>query len=128
MFLLPKGRASTILIPDALINVGEIHTLSWSSVSAPGRVPDSLSEIFDATQDPNGWNVYVVLSTEPGDHEPWESRATIGRTIVDYSKNSEVLQSFWKNIEVKFKDLFKKTLEDLVKDEDILKKRVNYQI
>lgn len=49
-------------------------------------------------------------------------------TIVDYSKNPEVLQSFWKKIESNFKDLFKGTLEDLVNEEDILKKRVNYQI
>jgi len=49
-------------------------------------------------------------------------------TIVDYSKNPEVLQSFWKTIEYKFKDLFNITLEDLVKEEDILRKRINYQI
>ena len=49
-------------------------------------------------------------------------------TIVDYSKNSEVLQSFWKNIEVKFKDLFNITLEDLLNEEDLLRKRLNYQI
>ena len=48
--------------------------------------------------------------------------------IVDYSKNPEVLQSFWKKTESNFKDMFKKTLEDLVNEEDILKKRVNYQI
>ena len=48
--------------------------------------------------------------------------------IVDYSKNPEVLQSFWKKIESNFKDLFKKTLEDLVNEEEILKKRLNYQI
>ena len=49
-------------------------------------------------------------------------------TIVDYSKNPEVLQSFWKTIEYKFKDLFNITLEELVKKEDILRKRINYQI
>ena len=49
-------------------------------------------------------------------------------TIVDYSKNPEVLQSFWKTIEYKFKDLFNITLEELVKEEDILNKRINYQI
>ena len=49
-------------------------------------------------------------------------------TIVDYSKNPEVLQSFWKTIEYKFKDLFNITLEELVKEEDILSKRINYQI
>ena len=49
-------------------------------------------------------------------------------TIVDYSKNPEVLQSFWKTIEYKFKDLFNITLEDLVKEENILRKRINYQI
>jgi len=48
--------------------------------------------------------------------------------LVDYSKNSEVLQTFWKNIEVKFKDLFNITLEDLVNEESLLRKRLNYQI
>ena len=49
-------------------------------------------------------------------------------TIVDYSKNPEVLQSFWKTIEYKFKDLFNITLEELVKEEDILRKKIDYQI
>ncbi len=49
-------------------------------------------------------------------------------TIVDYSKNPEVLQSFWKRIESQFKDLFNITLEDLVNEENQLRKRLNYQI
>ncbi|TFG26257.1 MAG: Rrf2 family transcriptional regulator [Promethearchaeota archaeon] len=49
-------------------------------------------------------------------------------TILDYSKNTEVLQAFWKNIEVKFKDLLNITLEDLVNEEVLLRKRLNYQI
>ena len=49
-------------------------------------------------------------------------------TIVDYSKSPEVLRGFWKRIETKFKDLFNTTLEDLLKEEDILHKRINYQI
>jgi len=49
-------------------------------------------------------------------------------TIVDYSKNSEVLQSFWRKIEVEFKDLFNNTLEDLINEEEILRKKIDYQI
>jgi Rrf2 family protein len=49
-------------------------------------------------------------------------------TIVDYSKNSEVLLSFWKKIEGNFKELFNNTLEDLVKEEDLIRKRIDFQI
>ena len=49
-------------------------------------------------------------------------------TIVDYSKNSEVLLSFWKKIEGNFKELFNNTLEDLVKEEDLIRKKIDYQI
>ena len=49
-------------------------------------------------------------------------------SIFDYSKNSEILQSFWQKVELKFKQLFCDTLEKLVKDEDLLHKRVNFQI
>jgi len=49
-------------------------------------------------------------------------------TIVDYSKNSEVLQSFWKKIEGNFKELFNNTLEDLIKEEDLIRKRIDFQI
>lgn len=49
-------------------------------------------------------------------------------TIVDYSKNSEVLQSFWRKIEVEFKELFNNTLEDLINEEELLRKRLDYQI
>lgn len=49
-------------------------------------------------------------------------------TIVDYSKNSEVLQSFWRKIEVEFKDLFNNTLEDLINEEELLRKKIDYQI
>ena len=48
--------------------------------------------------------------------------------IVDYSKNSEVLQSFWKKVEIKFKDLFATTIEELVNEENLLHKRLFYQI
>ncbi len=48
--------------------------------------------------------------------------------IVDYSKNSVVLQDFWKNIEKKFKGLFNDSLEKLIKDENQLNKRFTYQI
>jgi len=49
-------------------------------------------------------------------------------TIVDYSKNSEVLQSFWRKIEVEFKELFNNTLEDLINEEELLRKKIDYQI
>ena len=49
-------------------------------------------------------------------------------TIVDYSKNTEVLLSFWKKIEGNFKELFNNTLEDLVKEEDLIRKKIDYQI
>ena len=49
-------------------------------------------------------------------------------TILDFSNNSEVLQSYWQKIEDKFKELFNNTLEDLVNEEDLLKKRLSYQI
>ena len=49
-------------------------------------------------------------------------------TIVDYSKNTEVLLSFWKKIEGNFKELFNNTLEDLVKEEDLIRKRIDFQI
>lgn len=48
--------------------------------------------------------------------------------IVDYSKNSVVLQDFWKNIEKKFKELFNDSLEKLVEEENQLSKRFTYQI
>jgi len=49
-------------------------------------------------------------------------------TIVDYSKNSEVLQSFWRKIEVEFTELFNNTLEDLINEEELLRKKIDYQI
>lgn len=49
-------------------------------------------------------------------------------TIVDYSKNSEVLQSFWRKIEVEFTELFNNTLEDLINEEELLRKRLDFQI
>ncbi|MFX1391631.1 MAG: RrF2 family transcriptional regulator [Promethearchaeota archaeon] len=49
-------------------------------------------------------------------------------TILDYSKNSEVLKSYWLKIENEFKKLFDNTLEDLLNDEHLLKKRFFYQI
>jgi hypothetical protein len=39
-----------------------------------------------------------------------------------------VLQSFWRKIEVEFKELFNDTLEDLVNEEELLRKRLDYQI
>ncbi len=48
--------------------------------------------------------------------------------IVDNSKNSIVLQEFWKNIEKKFKDLFNISLEKLIERENLLNKRFSYQI
>lgn len=48
--------------------------------------------------------------------------------VVDYSKNSVVLQDFWKSIEKKFKDLFNVSLEKLIERENLLNKRFSYQI
>ncbi len=48
--------------------------------------------------------------------------------VVDYSKNSVVLQEFWKSIEKKFKDLFNVSLEKLIERENLLNKRFSYQI
>ena len=48
--------------------------------------------------------------------------------VVDYSKNSVVLQSFWKNIEKKFKELFNDSIEKLIEEENQLNKRFTYQI
>ncbi len=49
-------------------------------------------------------------------------------TIIDYSKNSQILQLFWKAIEIKFRELFNDTLEKLVNDEKILHDKLSYQI
>ncbi len=48
--------------------------------------------------------------------------------ITDYSKNSEILQIFWKSIEAKFKELFNDSLEKLVDEENLLHKRIFFQI
>jgi len=48
--------------------------------------------------------------------------------IIDYSKNSEILQIFWKSIEAKFKELFNGILEKLVDEENLLHKRIFFQI
>ncbi|KKM94455.1 hypothetical protein LCGC14_1198170 [marine sediment metagenome] len=48
--------------------------------------------------------------------------------VVDYSKNSVVLQDFWKSIEKKFKELFNVSLEKLIERENLLNKRFSYQI
>jgi Rrf2 family protein len=48
--------------------------------------------------------------------------------VVDYSKNSVVLQDFWKGIEKKFKELFNDSLEKLIEKENLLNKRFTYQI
>ncbi len=48
--------------------------------------------------------------------------------IVDYSKNTEIIKSFWREIEVKFKDLFNDTIEKFVNEENLLQKRLFFQI
>ncbi|MBY9006371.1 MAG: Rrf2 family transcriptional regulator [Candidatus Lokiarchaeota archaeon] len=48
--------------------------------------------------------------------------------MVDYSKNSEVLQIYWKKKEIEFKSLFNTTIEELINEENILKKRIFYDI
>ncbi len=47
---------------------------------------------------------------------------------IDYSGTSQVLSNFWSEINDNIKDLFNVTLEKLVNDDDILQKRINYQI
>ena len=49
-------------------------------------------------------------------------------SITEYSKNIEVLQMFWREVEVKFRDLFNLTLEDLIKREKILNNKLSFQI
>jgi len=48
--------------------------------------------------------------------------------VVDYSNNIEILKSFWKKIEIEFKELFQTTLEDLVHEESNMNKRLSFQI
>ncbi len=48
--------------------------------------------------------------------------------MVEYSKNTEVLKSFWKKVENQFKELFNITLEQLLNEENLLNKRLFYQI
>lgn len=48
--------------------------------------------------------------------------------ISDSSKSSEILNIYWKNIEVQFKGLLNDTLEKLSNEEDLLNKRLSYQI
>lgn len=49
-------------------------------------------------------------------------------TISDSIKSSEVLNIYWKKIEVQFKELLNDSLENLLNEEDLLNKRLFYQI
>ena len=49
-------------------------------------------------------------------------------TIVDYSKNSTFLKTFWRKIETNFIDLFQETLDDLIDGENSMNNRLFYQI
>lgn len=48
--------------------------------------------------------------------------------ISESSMSNEILNIYWNNIETQFKNLFDATLEELVNEEDKLKKRLSYQI
>ena len=48
--------------------------------------------------------------------------------ISDSSKSSEILNIYWKKIEVQFKGLLNDTLEKLSNEEILLNKRLSYQI
>lgn len=48
--------------------------------------------------------------------------------IIDYSKSTEVFQTYWKEIEKNFKELLEITFEELVKKEDLINKRFSFQI
>lgn len=48
--------------------------------------------------------------------------------VFENSETSQTLKIFWEEIEIKFKDLFNITIEDLINKENILNKRLFYQI
>lgn len=48
--------------------------------------------------------------------------------IFENSETSQTLKIFWEEIEIKFKDLFNTTIEDLINKEYILNKRLFFQI
>ncbi len=48
--------------------------------------------------------------------------------VFEKSETSQTLKIFWEEIEIKFKDLFNTTIEDLINKEHILNKRLFFQI
>ena len=48
--------------------------------------------------------------------------------IIDYDKITNTLQFYWKQKEIKFKEFFDETLEDLINQDDSLNKRMFYHI
>lgn len=49
-------------------------------------------------------------------------------SLTDYSKNSIALQAYWKEIELKFQELFNTNVEKLVQDEKKIQNKLFYQI
>lgn len=49
-------------------------------------------------------------------------------SLLDYSKNSIVLQGFWKEVESKFQKLFEKNIENLVQEDKRIQNKLSFQI
>jgi Rrf2 family protein len=49
-------------------------------------------------------------------------------TLVDKSKSNDFFEIYWGKIETSFKEILNDTLEDLVEEENILHKRLFYEI